>query len=227
MKYLIMVICFTLLAACESTDQQPVNESSTNFIDPTRDLLASVVNVTNPDNNTTFVGTVVQDDNMRSYLMVNKHAIGNSVPQILTLKGGFENITVKVNYVIISSESADIALLNIDNEALGYLAKYQLLHKQLSPLKMVLGSQVLCASTVDLVDHNIKRFFKTGFISNMDSTTIEIDYAFTPGQSGSPCMNTDGQLIGIAKGYLESKVGGQKIGIIEPIPRKMVSMILL
>lgn len=220
-KLLIQFLILVSLMGCAATDEPAYTESDT-LVNKVDTNLSATVGLISLELNSRATGLLL-NANEKSYLLLNKHTIQNDVPNQLTLLADFEQVEVDIPYGIFLSSDADFALLKVASSNINRLSHLPASLVKLSTLSFLPGDKLLCAMISPLRNYQTKRYYKTFFVAGTPSANIiEVDSAFEHGQSGSPCFDSNGGFVGIAKGFHKAESGESKIGFIEVLSTNVI-----
>lgn len=217
-QFMAILLTLSSLLGCATTDV-PVDDN--NVITKADHKLNATLSVVNAKSKSVATGTLLNTKNLGSFLLLNKHALKNKIPDQLLLKADYEQIMVSVSYGVHLSNNIDVTILKINADELANLDSLATSQVKFSKETLAAGDKLLCAMTTLLSDNQQKRYYKTLFVSQIPTPSlVEVDLPFEPGESGSPCFTMQGELVGIAKGFHQAKIGKNKVGLIEVITVK-------
>ncbi len=141
------------------------------------------------------VYTVIANDGVGSafaigprHLVTNRHVVEkDDIVQLRSFRGN----TVAARVVTIGAGIRDIALLETQNSLVGPILP-------LLPDVPMTGSQVLLIGSPIGLGGTLTTGVVSGFRTYKGVQFIQVDAAINPGNSGSPILNTRGQVIGMA-----------------------------
>jgi S1-C subfamily serine protease len=136
------------------------------------------------------------------YLVTAAHVVSDALSAdslVATANDGTRYVAQRIAYC---DKEADIAIVKFDCRSVPYLDPDTVEADEGQSI-LVIGSPKRLAGTIS-----------TGIVSAVREGAIQISAPISPGSSGSPVLNKDGRVIGVAVGFLEE---GQNLNFAVPL----------